>query len=231
MSIAENLETIHQHIAAARQKAAADNGDVKLIAVSKYHTIEEIKEAYKDGQRAFGENRVQELLPKIDAMAEAGATDVEWHLIGHLQKNKVRQVVGKVAMIQSVDSIGLLEEIEKRAVQHDCDVNILLQVNVAQEEQKSGIAFEDIDAFVAEMPKMTHVFLKGLMFIAPNLDDKNDLRPYFKKMNDKFHQLKEQNIEHVDMTWLSMGMSGDYNVAVSEGANMVRVGSAVFNTK
>lgn len=231
MSIAENLETIHQHIAAARQEAAADNGDVKLIAVSKYHTIEEIKEAYKDGQRAFGENRVQELLPKIDAMAEAGATDVEWHLIGHLQKNKVRQVVGKVAMIQSVDSIGLLEEIEKRAVQHDCDVNILLQVNVAQEEQKSGIAFEDIDAFVAEMPKMTHVFLKGLMFIAPNLEDKNDLRPYFKKMNDKFHQLKEQNIEHVDMTWLSMGMSGDYNVAVSEGANMVRVGSAVFNTK
>lgn len=231
MSIAENLETIHQHIAAARQEAAADNGDVKLIAVSKYHTIEEIKEAYKDGQRAFGENRVQELLPKIDAMAEAGATDVEWHLIGHLQKNKVRQVVGKVAMIQSVDSIGLLEEIEKRAVQHDCDVNILLQVNVAQEEQKSGIAFEDIDAFVAEMPKMTRVFLKGLMFIAPNLDDKNDLRPYFKKMNDKFHQLKEQNIEHVDMTWLSMGMSGDYNVAVSEGANMVRVGSAVFNTK
>lgn len=231
MSIAENLETIHQHIAAARQEAAADNGDVKLIAVSKYHTIEEIKEAYKDGQRAFGENRVQELLPKIDAMAEAGATDVEWHLIGHLQKNKVRQVVGKVAMIQSVDSIGLLEEIEKRAVQHDCDVNILLQVNVAQEEQKSGIAFEDIDAFVAEMPKMTHVFLKGLMFIAPNLDDKNDLRPYFKKMNDKFHQLKEQNVEHVDMTWLSMGMSGDYNVAVSEGANMVRVGSAVFNTK
>lgn len=231
MSIAENLETIHQHIASARQEAAADNGDVKLIAVSKYHTVEEIKEAYKDGQRAFGENRVQELLPKIDALAEAGATDVEWHLIGHLQKNKVRQVVGKVAMIQSVDSIGLLEEIEKRAVQHDCDVNILLQVNVAQEEQKSGIAFEDIDAFVAEMPKMTHVFLKGLMFIAPNLDDKNDLRPYFKKMNDKFHQLKEQNIEHVDMTWLSMGMSGDYNVAVSEGANMVRVGSAVFNTK
>ena len=231
MSIAENLETIHQHIAAARQEAAADNGDVKLIAVSKYHTIEEIKEAYKDGQRAFGENRVQELLPKIDAMAEAGATDVEWHLIGHLQKNKVRQVVGKVAMIQSVDSIGLLEEIEKRAVQHDCDVNILLQVNVAQEEQKSGIAFEDIDAFVAEMPKMTHVFLKGLMFIAPNLEDKNDLRPYFKKMNDKFHQLKEQNIAHVDMTWLSMGMSGDYNVAISEGANMVRVGSAVFNTK
>lgn len=231
MSIAENLETIHQHIASACQEAAADNGDVKLIAVSKYHTIDEIKEAYKDGQRAFGENRVQELLPKIDALAEAGATDVEWHLIGHLQKNKVRQVVGKVAMIQSVDSIGLLEEIEKRAVQHDCDVNILLQVNVAQEEQKSGIAFEDIDAFVAEMPKMTHVFLKGLMFIAPNLEDKNDLRPYFKKMNDKFHQLKAQNIDHVDMTWLSMGMSGDYEVAVSEGANMVRVGSAVFNTK
>ena len=231
MSIAENLETIHQHIANDCKSRHADNGDVKLIAVSKYHTVEEIKEAYKDGQRAFGENRVQELLPKIEALAEAGDTGIEWHLIGHLQKNKVRQVVGKVAMIQSVDSIGLLEEIEKRAVQHDCNVDILLQVNVAQEEQKSGIAFEDIDAFVAEMPMMSHVFLKGLMFIAPNLDNKDDLRPYFKKMNDKFQQLKAQNIDHVEMVWLSMGMSGDYEVAVSEGANMVRIGSAVFNTK
>lgn len=231
MSIAENLETIHQHIESDCKSRHADNGDVKLIAVSKYHTVDEIKEAYQDGQRAFGENRVQELLPKIDALAEAGDTDIEWHLIGHLQKNKVRQVVGKVALIQSVDSIGLLEEIEKRAAQHDCEVNILLQVNVAHEEQKSGIEYEDIDAFVAEMPKMPHVFLKGLMFIAPNLENKEDLRPYFKKMNDKFQELKNKNIEHVEMRWLSMGMSGDYEVAVSEGANMVRIGSAVFNTK
>ena len=106
---------------------------MKLVAVSKYHTVDEIKEAYRDGQRAFGENRVQELLPKIDALAEAGDSDIEWHLIGHLQKNKVRQVVGKVALIQSVDSIGLLQEIEKRAAQHDCDVDILLQVNVADQ--------------------------------------------------------------------------------------------------
>ena len=174
---------------------------------------------------------MQELLPKIDALAEAGDSDIEWHLIGHLQKNKVRQVVGKVALIQSVDSIGLLQEIEKRAAQHDCDVDILLQVNVAGEEQKSGIAYEDIDAFVAEMPNMPHVFLKGLMFIAPNLENKDDLRPYFKKMNDKFNELKTKNIDHVEMQWLSMGMSGDYDVAVSEGANMVRIGSAVFNTK
>lgn len=231
MSIAQNLETIHQHIAADCALRHSDNGAVKLIAVSKYHTVDEIKEAYKDGQRSFGENRVQELLPKIDALAEAGATDIEWHLIGHLQKNKVRQVVGKVALIQSVDSIGLLEEIEKRAVQHDCNVDILLQVNVAKEEQKSGIALEDVDAFVAEMPKMSHVFLKGLMFIAPNLENKDDLRPYFKTMYEKFQELKQQTIAHVDMKWLSMGMSGDYEVAVSEGANMVRIGSAVFNTK
>lgn len=229
MSIAENLELIHQHIEKDCKKSHTDNGPVKLVAVSKYHTIDEIREAYKDGQRVFGENRVQELLPKIDAMAEAGAGDIEWHLIGHLQKNKVRQVVGKVALIQSVDSIGLLEEIEKRAAQHECEVDILLQVNVAQEEQKSGIAFEEIDGFVAEMPKMPHVFLKGLMFIAPNLEDKEALRPYFKKMNDKFLELKGKDIDHVEMRWLSMGMSGDYEIAVSEGANMVRIGSAVFN--
>ncbi len=228
MSIAQNLEKIHQNIDRVCANREADNGEVKLVAVSKYHTIEEVKEAYADGQRVFGENRVQELLPKIEAMSDK--SDVEWHLIGHLQKNKVRQVVGKVSLIQSVDSIGLLEEIEKRAAQHEVNVDILLQVNVANEEQKSGISFDEIDAFVAEMPKMEHVFLKGLMFIAPNLEDKNDLRPYFKKLNDKFHALKNNENNHVEMKWLSMGMSGDYEYAVSEGANMVRVGSAVFNS-
>ena len=213
----------------AHARTKADNGEVKLVAVSKYHTIDEVKEAYNDGQRVFGENRVQELLPKIEAMSDKG--DVEWHLIGHLQKNKVRQVVDKVAMIESVDSIGLLEEIEKRAAQNDCQIDILLQVNVAEEEQKSGISFEDIDAFVAAMPECKHVFLKGLMFIAPNLENKDDLRPYFKKMNDKFQALKQNENEHVQMQWLSMGMSGDYEYAIEEGANIVRIGSAVFNTK
>lgn len=228
MSVAQNLETIHNKIEQACEQRVADNGHVKLVAVSKYHTIEEVKEAYAAGQRVFGENRVQELLPKIEAMSEYEG--VEWHLIGHLQKNKVRQVVGKVCLIQSVDSIGLLEEIEKRAAQHGCDVDILLQVNVANEEQKSGIPFEDIDAFVETVPKMEHVFLKGLMFIAPNLDNKDDLRPYFKKLNNKFHEIKCNENDHVEMKWLSMGMSGDYEYAVSEGASMVRVGSAVFNS-
>ena len=231
MSIKNNLEIIHAHIAEVCSKRTAASGPVKLVAVSKYHTVDEIKEAYADGQRCFGENRVQELLPKMEALAASGANDIEWHLIGHLQKNKVRQVVGKVALIQSVDSIDLLAEIEKRAAQHDCRVDILLQVNVAGEEQKSGIAFEDIDAFVEEMPKMPHVFLRGLMFIAPNLDDKEALRPYFKKLYEKFEALKDVHVAHVSMEWLSMGMSGDYEVAVSEGANMVRIGSAVFNTK
>ncbi|MDO4281932.1 MAG: YggS family pyridoxal phosphate-dependent enzyme [Peptococcaceae bacterium] len=227
MSIAENLERIHQHINSVCMDRPVDNGPVKLIAVSKYHTIDNIKEAYADGQRVFAENRVQEMLPKIEAMNDA--KDIEWHLIGHLQKNKVRQVVGKVAMIQSVDSIDLLHEIEKRAIKADCDVNILLQVNVAKEEQKSGIAYEDIDAFVEEMAKMTRVYLKGLMFIAPNLDNKEDLKPYFRKLSDKFQVLKNHKSDHVEMQWLSMGMSGDYEVAVYEGANMVRIGSAIFN--
>lgn len=230
MSIKTNLEKIHENINNVCKNTEIDNGEVKVVAVSKYHTIDEIKEAYADGQRVFGENRVQELLPKIEAMNEFGAKDIEWNLIGHLQKNKVRQVVDKVNMIQSVDSIGLLKEIEKRAEQHECNVNILLQVNVANEEQKSGIAFDEIDSFINEMPNMEHVFLKGLMFIAPNLEDKNDLRPFFKKLYNKFNELKNIENEHIEMKWLSMGMSGDYEYAVSEGANMVRIGSAVFNS-
>ena len=230
MSIKNNIEKIQENIKKACENRESDNGDVTLVAVSKYHTLDEIKEAYADGQRVFGENRVQELLPKIEAMNEAGATDIEWNLIGHLQKNKVRQVVDKVSMIQSVDSIGLLKEIEKRAAQHECNVNILLQVNVANEEQKSGIAFEEIDSFIDGMSEVDHVYLKGLMFIAPNLENKDDLRPFFKKLYNKFNELKERENDHVEMKWLSMGMSGDYEYAVSEGANMVRIGSAVFNS-
>ena len=228
MSIAENIARVRANIAAAAREAGREASEVTLVGASKMNDAEACRAAIAAGIDALGENREQEMTKKLAEHAYDGAP---LHFIGHLQRNKVKNVVGKVALIQSVDSIGLLQEIEKRAAQHDCDVDILLQVNVAGEEQKSGIAYEDIDAFVAEMPNMSHVFLKGLMFIAPNLENKDDLRPYFKKMNDKFNELKTKNIDHVEMQWLSMGMSGDYDVAVSEGANMVRIGSAVFNTK
>lgn len=229
MSIKSNLETIHTNIDHAIQESEGRTDHVQLVAVSKHHTVEEIMEAYQCGQRVFAENRVQELLPKIEATQ--GVDDIEWQLIGHLQKNKVRQVVGKVSLIQSVDSIELADEIEKRAEKAECDVNILLQVNVAHEEQKHGIDFDDIDAFIDHMDAWPHIFLKGFMFIAPNLEDKADLYPYFGKLYEKFTALAAANKPRVEMKWLSMGMSGDYPYAVRSGANMVRIGSAVFNVE
>lgn len=227
-TIADNINNTQQRIINAIRASEGKVDGVTLVAVSKHHSVEEIKEAYQAGQRVFAENRVQELIPKVEETQDL--ENIEWQLIGHLQKNKVRQVVGKVALIQSVDSIGLAEEIEKRASQKNCQVNILLQVNVANEEQKYGINFENIEDFIEHLSRWPHIFLKGLMFIAPNLNDKNELQPYFEKLYNKFMELKKQEHPQMNMKWLSMGMSGDFQFAITEGANMVRVGSAIFNT-
>lgn len=227
MQIKNNLDNIRTTICKTFQDK--NESDVTVVAVSKHHPVEEIMEAYQAGQRIFGENRVQELLPKIEATSHIA--DIKWHLIGHLQKNKVRQIVGKVDLIQSVDSIELANEIEKRAALSDCNVNILLQVNVAHEEQKHGIEFDEIDDFLSQRGQWPHLYIKGLMFIAPNLENKEDLKPYFLKLKQKFDSLKSMEDAHLKMEWLSMGMSGDYLTAIKYGANMVRIGSAIFNTK
>lgn len=229
MSIRNNLAHIHENINNAVSASEGRTDCVQVVVVSKHHTVEEIMEAYSCGQRVFAENRVQELLPKIEATKNV--PDIEWQLIGHLQKNKVRQVVGKVSLIQSVDSIELADEIEKRAEKAGCKVNILLQVNVAEEEQKYGIAFKDIDAFIDNMVSWPHIFLHGFMFIAPNFEDKTDLYPFFDKLYNKFKALSSLPKPRVEMKWLSMGMSGDYEYAITSGANMVRIGSAVFNVE
>lgn len=227
LSIAENLSAIRKNIEAAQEKSPHNMGDVKLVVVSKHHNTDEIREAMAAGITEFGENRVQELLPKVEELAEEPLT---FQLIGHLQTNKVRQIVDKVDMIQSLDSAKLAKEIEKRAAKIDRIIDVLVQVNMAGEEQKYGMAPDEVLPFLEDIRNYPHLHVQGLMFIAPNFEDKDDVRPYFAKMRELFFTIKEKNIPNVEMKWLSMGMSGDYMTAIEEGANMVRIGSAVFKT-
>lgn len=225
MSIQKNLLVIEERIQKARKKSPRPDEPVTLLAVSKYHTLEEIQEAIQAGHHLFGENRVQELLPKREAFNCEEAT---FHLIGPLQTNKVRQVIDKVAMIESLDRVKVAEEIEKRAAQHNLHIPCLLQVNMAGEEQKSGMAPEDVLPFLETIRSYPHIDLQGLMFIAPNTVNKEEVRPYFKKMYQLYQTIAAQDLPGVTMRWLSMGMSGDYEIAIEEGANMVRIGSGIF---
>lgn len=225
LSIEENLKVIYGKISAAKEKSPRKDEKIDLVVVSKHHTIEEIIAAKNAGAVIFGENRVQELLPKAQALSPVG---YDFHLIGHLQTNKVRQIINQVSLIQSVDSFKLAAEINKRAAQIGSSMDILIQVNMAHEDQKFGISPGCVEELISDMAQMKNIRVKGLMFIAPNFEDKEETRPYFREMYKLFESLKEKSINHIDMDILSMGMSGDYDIAIEEGANMVRIGSAVF---
>lgn len=225
MSIENNLNNIHTKIEEAKKRSDQPNRDVQLVVVSKNHSLEEIDRVHHSGIRIFGENRVQELLDKIEGNSHS---DIEWHLIGHLQSNKVRQIIAHVTLIHSLDSLSLAKEIEKRAAKDSRQVQALLQVNMAQEAQKYGMPEEEVQPFLDNLHQFPHLMIKGLMFIAPNAADKEDVRPYFKRMKKLFDALKELNHPQVEMRWLSMGMSHDFVEAIEEGSNMVRIGSAVF---
>lgn len=226
MSIKENITAIQKRIYEAQKRSKYAHEHVSLIVVTKNHSVESIKEvlAY-DPNICLGENRVQEWEKKAEDFGEQSLT---WHLIGHLQRNKVRKVVGHVALIQSLDSLRLAQEINKRAKSKDIVQDCLLQINVAKEEQKYGIEIEEVSDFLDDLQPLSNIRIKGLMFIAPNLEDKEALRPYFKKMRELFLSIPAKKYDNIDMQYLSMGMSDDYEIAIEEGSNMVRIGSAVF---
>ena len=206
-------------------KATIPQG-VLLVAVTKTRSVEEINEAISLGVTDIGENKVQEILEKHERVMP-----VRWHLIGHLQTNKVKQIIDKVYMIHSVDSFHLAAEIDKRAAQAGIMMRILIQVNAADEESKFGVPSSDTEALIMDiLQKCPQLIIKGLMFIAP-FDDPQNVRGYFSDVKRQFDQLK--NIKHprLDFQVLSMGMSNDYEVAIEEGANLVRVGSAIFGTR
>jgi PLP dependent protein len=214
--IKQNLEEI---------RATIPDG-VLLVAVTKTRTVEEINEAIRLGVTDIGENKVQEILEKYDKVSP-----VRWHLIGHLQTNKVKQIIDKVDLIHSVDSMHLALEINKRAAQAGIMIHILIQVNAAQEESKFGIPSDETESLIKQiLDECPQIIISGLMFIAP-FDDPQNVREYFADVKNQYDQLKKIQHPRLDFKVLSMGMSNDYQVAIEEGANLVRVGSAIFGTR
>lgn len=227
MTIRENMKAVEDRIAAACQEAGRKPEDVTLIAVSKTKPVEMLREAYECGCRDFGENKVQELLDKYEVMPK----DIRWHMIGHLQRNKVKYIVDKVYLIHSVDSLRLAEEISKEAGKKNVCVNILVEVNVANEETKFGTTCEDAKQLVQDIAKLPNICVKGLMTIAPFVENAEKNRPFFSKLKKISVDIMGENIDNITMENLSMGMTGDYAVAVSEGATCVRVGTGIFGAR
>lgn len=227
MSISENLSQVRERMAAACERAGREPGEVTLIAVSKTKPVSMLMEAYDAGTRVFGENKVQEILEKLPQMP----VDCVFHMIGHLQTNKVHQVVGKVSMIHSVDSLRLAEKIEKESEKKGIVSDILLEVNAAREESKFGFFLEETEEAVKAIAAFPHVRVKGLMTIAPNVENAEDNRKVFQDLYQLYVDIKSKNIDNGTMSVLSMGMTGDYEVAIEEGATMIRVGTGIFGSR
>lgn len=227
MSIKSNIEYINGLKTTAAEKSGRSGEDVLLVAVTKLHTPAEINEAIDAGITDIGENKVQEIIDKFDDVKP-----VKWHLIGHLQTNKVKYIIDKVSMIHSVDSLKLAKEIDKRAGQHGLTMDILIQVNSALDERKFGVTTEETEELISQiLSACPNVRLKGLMCIAPYEENPDDARPYFAAVRKLYDKYSEEKNERMDFEFLSMGMTNDFQVAVEEGSNLIRVGTAIFGKR
>lgn len=225
--IKENLEDVRARIRAASEKSGRNEADITLIAVTKTHPAEAINEAIDCGVTDIGENRVQEILEKYDSVKQ-----VRWHLIGHLQTNKVKYIIDKVHMIHSVDSIKLMDEIERQAEKKGvAEIKILIQVNITGEETKSGIDVSQLEEMLAHAKCLKRVKVCGLMTILAKFDSEITDRLHFRDINEKFIDISRNKYDNISMEFLSMGMSGDFEIAIEEGSNMVRVGTAIFGQR
>ena len=225
--IKEQLEIVENNICRACSKSKRNREEVTLIAVSKTKPVEDLKEAYACGMRYFGENKVQEIMEKYPQMP----ADVKWHMIGHLQRNKVKYIIDKAAMIHSVDSLRLAETIQTEAAKHQVSVPILLEVNVAEEDSKFGLSVKDTLPLAEQISTFPNLQIKGLMTIAPFVENPEENRWVFRQLKKLSVDIDEKNIDNVDMCVLSMGMTGDYEVAIEEGSTMVRVGTGIFGSR
>ena len=223
-TIKNNLEIINEKIKKAALKANRNPEEIKLVAVTKTATIEQIKEAINGGVKIIGENKVQEAKEKYQILT----ANIEWHLVGHLQTNKAKYALKIFDCIHSVDSIKLAKEIDKRSMQFGKKTNVLVEVNVSGEETKYGIKPEEVESFLKEMSEFSGIRTRGLMTIAPIVEDKEEVRSYFRKLREISKEIKSKNIKNVKMEYLSMGMTEDFEVAIEEGANMVRIGRGIF---
>lgn len=245
----ENIRSIEQRIQETCDKAGRQRSEVTLIAVSKTKPNEMLTEAYDLGMRHFGENKVQELAQKFDDLDSTFTDKVNWHLIGHLQRNKVKYIVDKVAMIHSVDSLRLAEQIEEEAAKKKVICEVLIEVNIAGEETKFGVGVENVLTLYKEMIRLPHIRVRGLMTVAPYVENPEKNREYFKKLRHLYVDIKTKNTDNncngniLDdeafhlresleyFNTLSMGMTGDFEVAIEEGATMVRVGTGIFGER
>lgn len=223
----ENLAQVEENINKACERAGRRRDDVTLIAVSKTKPVEMLQEIYDAGIRVFGENKVQELVDKYEVLP----ADIKWQMIGHLQRNKVKYIIDKVDLIHSVDSIRLAETIDKEAEKKGITANILIEVNVAKEDTKFGLMPEDVDDFVEQLANYKHIQVKGLMTIAPFVSDPEENRPIFARLRELSVDIGKKNVDNINMSVLSMGMTNDYQVAIEEGATMVRVGTGIFGAR
>src|SRR5210317_956720 len=227
MDIADNISQIRQQIAAACVKCDRNPENIRLVAVSKKKPAADIEAAIAAGQTLFGESYVQECVAKIDEVESAA----EWHFIGGLQSNKVKYLAGKVTMIHSVDRLSLAEEINRQWGKLDSSVDILIQVNLGEEETKSGTTADELVALVSQVARLNHLRIRGLMILPPWHENPEAVRPYFRQLKELAEQVEALGLPNVKMAELSMGMSHDFATAIEEGATMVRVGTAIFGTR
>lgn len=225
--IKENLQSVQDNIKEICRKCDRNPEDVTLIAVSKTKPNEMLMEAYDSGIREFGENYVQELSDKIETLPN----DINWHMIGHLQRNKVKYIVGKVAMIHSVDSLRLAEAIDNESSKKGVKTDILVEVNVADEENKFGVTLEDAEDFIRQLSHFDNIVVRGLMTSAPLVDNPEKNRVFFRQLRQLLVDINAKNIDNIHMDVLSMGMTNDYIIAIEEGATHVRVGTAIFGAR
>ena len=225
--IKENLEEVEARITRACERSGRERSEVTLISVSKTKPAEMLQEAYDAGSRDFGENKPQEIREKYPQLP----TDIRWHMIGHLPRNKIKYIIDKVCMIHSVDSIRLAEAIDEEAKKHGIVMPVLIEVNVAEEESKFGVHLDEVESLIRQISELSNIQVQGLMTIAPFTENAEDNRIYFRKLRNLYVDIKDKNIDNVNMCNLSMGMTGDYEVAVEEGATMVRVGTGIFGAR
>lgn len=225
--VKENLAVVEENIRQACERAGRREEDVTLISVSKTKPMEMIEEAYDYGKREFGENKAQEMKEKQEALPK----DIKWHFIGHLQTNKIKYVLGRACLIHSVDSLHLAQAIEKECQKRGLEADILVEVNVAEEATKFGFSLEETLELVQKIANLSHLHIKGLMTIAPFVENPEENRNIFRQLKQLSVDIGAKNIDNVDMSVLSMGMTGDYQVAIEEGATHVRVGTGIFGER
>lgn len=226
-NIKENLNNIRENIKRAALKSGRTEDDILLLGVTKTIDADRVNRLVDLGVTSLGENRVQELTEKYDKVSNS----VDWHLIGNLQTNKVKYVIDKVAMIHSVDRIKLAEEINRRAKEKDVAMKVLVEINIGQEESKHGISIKETENFIYELSKFPNIRVSGLMTVAPFVENPQENREYFQEIHEKFIDIKAKNIDNVSMDFISMGMTNDYEVAIEEGANIVRIGTGIFGKR